>query len=602
MAVTVSLECLGIEPGSIAEWFIVRGVLFFIFLPNLFVLLKALVTRGHDMGLSARVAMPVFLVSMLVIVDFYIDFKTCFGELIALLLLSISYAAVVAIPVVAMSVDSQVGENRYGLSDKYPFEYNCVEIDRMSCWRCFCRGLSREIRWTGRATRKEFWSFHLFALLFFIIVCTFPMGAAGGSWYETEESWRVITWALGLYGAYSSLKMHVARMHDVGWKAYLAPISFPLLVGKMLISGWFDSQHGSNEWGASLKYPDAVQAAAQPDAPEAVWDDVLDEADVPDTESDVSDDPAFVQSDEEELIEMLEDDEISPLDDTVTLGRDISPLAVAVMDGDVNLCEALIRAGADVNGGVRTPLHAAALTGNIMICDLLIRNHASINACDDKGYTPLHYAAWRGLAETCEFLIDHGADVNARAESDEAPLDRAAKCGKTEACRVLIAHGARLGGMHGYTPLHWAASEGYADTCRLLIDAGADLDARFSIIRAEDAADLEAGFTPLEIAALSGYVDICKMLIDAGADVMGDDTGTPLHCGATGGRADVCRLLISAGADVNARDSKNRTPLHLATMRGNDDVCRVLRDAGADAMDMPDEQDSVSGRGSMYEM
>lgn len=515
----VIMEALEIEQPltcDIASYFFV----FCIVIPNLFAVLKMLIARGHDTGVSGQMTMLFFSAAMISGIDYLVDFQRWIGATFASVLSSLGDVAIVALPLLALSLDSQVGRNRYGLSHKYPTPGSRLELDKLSRWACFCRSFTSAVRWSGRATRKEFWSYHLFALAFFFVLREFPLGARV-CWYDTQESWRLVVWVLGGIALYGSLRLHVARMHDAGWAINASPLSYPALLVKMLICGWVDSCPGKNEWGDSAKYPSSVQMEALPDS-------------------------------------LPEEDLLVADDDGNSAGKEqgeLSPLALAAMKGDVQLCEMLIDAGAVVNAP-----------------------HMS----------PLHYAAQCGSLKACELLIECGADVNARNEQDDTPLDLAAKQGNTRVCRALIAFGASLGDKHGYTPLHWAAAEGHTDTCRLLISAGADLDARFSIQGDDGESEFASGFTPLEIAALGGYAETCRVLIAAGADIKGDFGCTPLHCAAMGGDAEVCRLLIVAGADVNARDNKDRGPMHLAAMRGNHEVCRLLRDAGADSMDMPD--------------
>lgn len=53
------------------------------------------------------------------------------------------------------------------------------------------------------------------------------------------------------------------------------------------------------------------------------------------------------------------------------------------------------------------------------------------NKTDSSGYTALHYAARKGHLDVCNALIDAGADVNACTRSGNVtPLIRAAMMGK----------------------------------------------------------------------------------------------------------------------------------------------------------------------------
>ena len=73
----------------------------------------------------------------------------------------------------------------------------------------------------------------------------------------------------------------------------------------------------------------------------------------------------------------------------------LTPLSWAVLAGESEIIEHLIKAGADVNGRNRdegTPLHEAALMGRDGVAKLLIQNGADVEARNDNGETPLNYA------------------------------------------------------------------------------------------------------------------------------------------------------------------------------------------------------------------
>lgn len=57
-------------------------------------------------------------------------------------------------------------------------------------------------------------------------------------------------------------------------------------------------------------------------------------------------------------------------------------------------------------------LHMACREGYIDMCENLIRNGADVNGRNKDGKTPLHLAADRGLDNICELLIFNGADLD----------------------------------------------------------------------------------------------------------------------------------------------------------------------------------------------
>ena len=82
----------------------------------------------------------------------------------------------------------------------------------------------------------------------------------------------------------------------------------------------------------------------------------------------------------------------------------LTALSWTVFAGQLEIAEALIKAGADVDGKNRdstTPLHQAAFMGRDRIARILLQNGADVEAIDDNGETPLNYAQtdWRGIYE-----------------------------------------------------------------------------------------------------------------------------------------------------------------------------------------------------------
>jgi len=159
-------------------------------------------------------------------------------------------------------------------------------------------------------------------------------------------------------------------------------------------------------------------------------------------------------------------------------------LHVAAQKGLVNVCQALVERGLDVNSKNRyyqTPLHLAVREDHLGVVELLISAGADLNAKSSSGWTPLHWVACNGYLEVVKLLISAGADVNAKIDS-------------------------------GWTPLHWAACNGYLEVVALLISAGADVNARDN-----------KGWTPLHWAACYGNFEFIKVLLRYGANMNAKD-------------------------------------------------------------------------------
>jgi ankyrin repeat protein len=69
----------------------------------------------------------------------------------------------------------------------------------------------------------------------------------------------------------------------------------------------------------------------------------------------------------------------------------------------------------------RTPLHSAVIKGDVEIADLLIKAGADINFKDENGDTPLHVAVVFGRFKMIQFLINAGASTNIKNIHRETP-------------------------------------------------------------------------------------------------------------------------------------------------------------------------------------
>ena len=101
----------------------------------------------------------------------------------------------------------------------------------------------------------------------------------------------------------------------------------------------------------------------------------------------------------------------------------VTPLTVAVRNGNLDCVKVLLKYGADIeergdfmhNYKIHkscTPLFIAATCGNDEILRFLVENGANVNATEDFGLTPLMAAVSNQLLDAVTFLIDQGADLN----------------------------------------------------------------------------------------------------------------------------------------------------------------------------------------------
>ncbi len=275
------------------------------------------------------------------------------------------------------------------------------------------------------------------------------------------------------------------------------------------------------------------------------------------------------------------------------------------------------------------------------------------------GMTALLLASRQGNLEVVEALLKQGADVNQVSEgSKTSPLLIAAMNGRFDLAKVLLDRGADpnlASEPAGVTPLYavinlaWAPHTGYPqptaqqqqtltylELMKALLGKGADPNARlkkkvwFTGYNFDRSGIDETGATPFWRAAYGSDVPAMKLLKSHGADPsvptkapparprVGNQQGreskdvsglppvpvggpaiTPLHAAAGAGFGEgfaandyrnhpagflpaVKYLVEECGADANARDHEGGTPLHNAAARGDVEMIQYLVSKGAD--------------------
>jgi hypothetical protein len=104
-----------------------------------------------------------------------------------------------------------------------------------------------------------------------------------------------------------------------------------------------------------------------------------------------------------------------------------TPLLDAVRRHRLDVIDALLRAGAEVNAGDgygTTPLMMAAGNGDLPALDRLIEAGAAVNAQDYQGTTALMFAAGVGEKEAVKRLLAAGADASLRDSENRTAAQR----------------------------------------------------------------------------------------------------------------------------------------------------------------------------------
>jgi ankyrin repeat protein len=132
------------------------------------------------------------------------------------------------------------------------------------------------------------------------------------------------------------------------------------------------------------------------------------------------------------------------------------------------------------NKHTETPLYIAVRNNQTLVAKQFLKKNADPNVwVEGKTFAPLHYAAMRSDVDLLEALVVAGAQVNARGELGATPLHMSAAHGCVLAVEHLLANGANINAQtdNGATPLHYAVNFGYtnvAEVVKILLENGAD--------------------------------------------------------------------------------------------------------------------------------
>jgi len=242
----------------------------------------------------------------------------------------------------------------------------------------------------------------------------------------------------------------------------------------------------------------------------------------------------------------------------------LTPLMFAAREGDIEIAQSLVNAGADLNaiaGDGKDALGLAIFNGQYDLASFLIDSHAKVDQADAQRFTPLFWAVDRRNMELgtngfpwmvtkdalplIKKLLEAGANPNAVVNNTPRARNRGASP------RIVFA-----------SALMRAAFAGDFELSKLLLAYGADPHA----ISSDRESMLEAA---AGLALIPGYqvnrpnserVQLSKLLVDLGQDVNWADAYgiTPLMAAANLGDTPLVQYLVDAGADLGAYDLGKR--------------------------------------------
>jgi ankyrin repeat protein len=267
-------------------------------------------------------------------------------------------------------------------------------------------------------------------------------------------------------------------------------------------------------------------------------------------------------------------------------------LADAAMEGDKTVVNSLLKQGVDVNvpqGDGTTALHWAAYRGDLDMTQALLKAGASVKSATRIGaMTPLFMAARNGSAPVIGALLQAGAKATEVNTNGTTVLMTAAAAGSGEAVRVLLDHGADPNAKditNGQTALMFAAARNSADAIKALLTRAADPNVTTKVVKLERV-QVDAMGNPLPAPAAGasggggggGQRGGGDRIL--GATVVGGLTA--LHFAAREGQADAIRALVEGKADLNVQSGDNTPPITEAIINGHMDIAKYLLDHGAD--------------------
>lgn len=154
----------------------------------------------------------------------------------------------------------------------------------------------------------------------------------------------------------------------------------------------------------------------------------------------------------------VENEDLGEVQDLITRHADvnakeksrggITPLFVAVENGNLEIAELLLRFGARVNvrdANRQTPLMKIDDDASPALVDLLVKYGARVNLLDNEGNTALILAANYGTdVAVIQALTDAGADIDHQNNEGETALMKAANNDDLELVRALVLAGANV--------------------------------------------------------------------------------------------------------------------------------------------------------------
>jgi len=221
---------------------------------------------------------------------------------------------------------------------------------------------------------------------------------------------------------------------------------------------------------------------------------------------------------------------------------------------------------ADVNTG-ETPLIAAAKNGNLDMMNMLIVAGADLNNASKQGMTPLLSGIESGKRQVTEFLVSRGSLAGVSPQN----LMKYASQKNFVGVEAMLKGGANpnYSDKNGNTALLAATANGDFDSVKVLLAYRANINAVNKL-----------HMTPLLYALKRGNSEMAKYFLDRKADFnIADGAGkTPLYIAAATGNNALTQILLTMGSNYSAAADDKLTPQQAALKNGFTKTAKLIGD------------------------
>ncbi|XP_065346526.1 putative ankyrin repeat protein RF_0381 [Cloeon dipterum] len=235
-----------------------------------------------------------------------------------------------------------------------------------------------------------------------------------------------------------------------------------------------------------------------------------------------------------------------------------------------------------------TPLRIAALSDNVDLCRFLVEAGADVFAkCDESRASMMHYAALNATngLELIDFFGFLGLKANVKDRFGEEPIHYAIRAKNIEIAKALLRRRQENAGRNNL--LHFCVIENNLRLAQIVLECEEEMLDQYG----------ESGKNTIHLAARHADLQMCKWLVGKGANLQAlskdEYEDSVLHSAAlnkTHGSQLVPYFVSELAFDVNAKDKLLLTPLHYALQNEFIDVAEVLVTLGADLDPLPAER------------